>query len=280
MDFPDRFPILKTERLVLRETAEHDVDAVFAMESDPIAMRYWSRPPMRDISEARAAVERAMGYFREHVGLRWSIARPADDWMLGHLSLFNFSEQSARADIGYGLAREHWGQGFMHEALIAVVDYAFGPLGLRRLEADIDPRNQASLRALARPGFAHEGLLRERWQVGDEISDTAFMGLLAREWKDARRRGVIAGPRRVSASAVRQGAKARAGLERWRVASAGPRPAMSRAHHATNRDAGGVGSSVSSACSRFAARATSCPTAAARCPASERNLKFPRRVES
>jgi len=183
MDFPDRFPVLTTERLVLRETAAHDVEAVFAMESDPVAMRYWSKPPMRDISEAQAAVERAMGFFRARVGLRWSIARPADDRMLGHLSLFNFSEQSGRADIGYGLAREHWGRGFMHEALIAVVDYAFGPLGLRRLEADIDPRNQASLRALESLGFAHEGLLRERWQVGDEISDSALLGLLAREWR-------------------------------------------------------------------------------------------------
>ena len=183
MNFPDRFPVLTTERLVLRETADRDVEAVFAMESDPVAMRYWSKPPMRDISEAQAAVERAKGYFATRVGLRWSISRPADDRMLGHVSVFNFSEQSGRADIGYGLAREHWRHGFMHEALIAVVDYAFGPMSLRRLEADIDPRNQASLRALERLGFAREGLLRERWQVGEEISDSALLGLLAREWQ-------------------------------------------------------------------------------------------------
>ena len=183
MNFPDRFPVLTTERLVLREAAQHDIEGVFAMESDPVAMRYWSRPPMRDIAEARAAVERAMGFFPLRSALRWSITRPADDRMIGQVSVFNFSEQSGRADIGYGLAREHWGRGFMHEALTTVVDYAFGPLGLRRLEADIDPRNQASLRALERLGFAREGLLRERWQVGDEISDTAFLGLLAREWR-------------------------------------------------------------------------------------------------
>jgi RimJ/RimL family protein N-acetyltransferase len=146
-------------------------------------MRYWSNPPMQDISEARASVERAKTYFQEQVALRWSITRPAEGRMLGHLSLFNFSEQSGRADIGYGQARAHWGQGLMREALTAVVDYAFGPMGLRRLEADIDPRNLASLRALERLGFVREGLLRERWQVGDEISDTAFLGLLAREWR-------------------------------------------------------------------------------------------------
>jgi RimJ/RimL family protein N-acetyltransferase len=141
---------------------------------------------MQDLSEARASVQRVKGFFPAHEALRWSITRPPDDRMLGHLSLFNFSEQSGRADIGYVLAREHWGHGFMHEALTAAVDYAFGSMGLRRLEADTDPRNVVSVRALERLGFAREGLMRERWQVGDELSDTLFMGLLAREWGERR----------------------------------------------------------------------------------------------
>jgi RimJ/RimL family protein N-acetyltransferase len=182
MNFPETFPVLTTPRLVLRETETHDAEAVFAMESDPIAMRYWSRPPMREMAEAHAAVDRARGHFPNRVGLRWSIARAEDDLMLGHASVFDFDEQSARAEIGYGLARAHWGRGYMHEALTAVIDLAFGPLGLRRLEADTDPRNEASLRVLERLGFVREGLLRERWQVGDEISDTALLGLLAHEW--------------------------------------------------------------------------------------------------
>src|SRR5690349_3345928 len=135
MNFPERFPIIETQRLVLRETAARDVAAVFAMESDPVAMRYWSKPPMTDVAEAEAAVERAMGFFGARIGLRWAMTRPADDRLIGHLSLFNFIEQSDRADIGYGMNREYWGQGFMHEALTAVVDYAFGALGVRRLEA-------------------------------------------------------------------------------------------------------------------------------------------------
>jgi len=187
VNFPDSFPELTTARLVLRETAEHDVEAVFAMESDPVAMRYWSRLPMQGLSEARESVARAREYFQHRVALRWSITRPTDGRMLGHASVFNFSEQSSRAEIGYGLAREHWGQGYMHEALTHVADYAFGPLGLRRLEADVDPRNAASLRSLERLGFAREGLLRERWRVGDEISDSVLLGLLAREWRVRRR---------------------------------------------------------------------------------------------
>lgn len=189
MNFPDRFPVLVTARLVLRETRDDDADGVFELEGDPVAMRYWSRPPMRELAEARASVERSRGFFPARSGLKWIVTRAAEDRMLGHLSLFNFREPSDCAEIGYGLARRHWGQGLMHEALVAVVDYAFGPLGLRRLEADVDPRNTASIRSLERLGFAREGLLRERWQVGDEISDSLLVGLLAREWRAARAGG-------------------------------------------------------------------------------------------
>jgi RimJ/RimL family protein N-acetyltransferase len=181
--YPSVFPVLATDRLLLRETAPRDVEAVFEMESDPVAMRFWSRPPMQEIAEAQLSVERSMTYFGARVGIRWSITRPGEDRLLGHVSLFNFHEPSDRGDIGYGLMRAHWGQGIMNEALTAVIDYAFGPLELRRLEADIDPANAASLRAVERLGFRREGLLKERWQVGETISDSVLLGLLAREWR-------------------------------------------------------------------------------------------------
>ena len=76
-------------------------------------------------------------------------------------------EQNDRAEIGYSLGREHWGKGYMHEALTALVEFAFGEMDLRRLEADTDPRNAPSIRALERlglksaEGLAHAtGLLR------------------------------------------------------------------------------------------------------------------------
>ncbi len=182
MNFPNTFPVLTTSRLVLREVADRDVEAVFEMESDAIAMRYWSKPPMRDRAEAVASVERAKGFFPARDALRWSVCDAGTDRMLGHASLFRLDAQNDRAEIGYGLDRRYWGRGLMHEALTAIVEYAFGPLGLRRIEADADPRNEPSCRSLERLGFTREGLLRERWVVAGEVSDTAFYGLLAREW--------------------------------------------------------------------------------------------------
>ena len=67
----------------------------------------------------------------------------------------------------------------------AVIGYAFDARGLDlgRIEADLDPHNQASARLLERLGFAREGLLRERWTVAGVTTDSLIMGLLRREWR-------------------------------------------------------------------------------------------------
>jgi ribosomal-protein-alanine N-acetyltransferase len=70
-----------------------------------------------------------------------------------------------------------------------LLQYGFEDLHLHRVEADTDPRNVASGRALERLGFKLEGHLRERWIVGDEISDTALYGLIRSDWDASRPAG-------------------------------------------------------------------------------------------
>jgi len=70
----------------------------------------------------------------------------------------------------------------MGEALPALIGHAFGAMDLNRLEADIDPRNAPSASVLERLGFRREGLLRERWIVNGEKSDSAIYGLLRGQW--------------------------------------------------------------------------------------------------
>jgi RimJ/RimL family protein N-acetyltransferase len=89
---------------------------------------------------------------------------------------------NGRAEIGYAIGSDYWGKGYMNEALTALIAHAFEVLDLRRLEADVDPRNTRSIRTLERLGFQREGFLRERWHVCGEIQDAFFYGLLRREW--------------------------------------------------------------------------------------------------
>ena len=177
---------LDTPRLHLRTLATTDAEALFHMHADPQVMCYWSTPPWAGIEQAEAMIEADREALPASRQLRLALTlRGGDGSLVGTASLFNFHDASRRAEIGYVLAREMWGRGLMHEALTALVGFAFGPLNLNRLEAYIDPRNSASARSLSRLGFVQEGFLRERWIVGDEVSDTALFGLLSREWKAA-----------------------------------------------------------------------------------------------
>jgi RimJ/RimL family protein N-acetyltransferase len=165
-------------RVRLRRMEAADVPALFAIYSHVEATRYLARPRMTELAHAEEMLSRIEAGYADGTSLQLAIERLADDAFLGVCLLFNVVARGARAEIGYILGREHWGQGYMAEALPALVAHAFGALDLNRLEADIDPRNTASARVLERLGFRREGLLRERWIVNGEKSDSAIYGLL------------------------------------------------------------------------------------------------------
>lgn len=176
---------LQTERLNLRPLQLADADDLFRMHSDAEFMRYWAWAPWTALAQAVQLIESDIQQIAAGQHVRLGLFRREDGRFVGTCSLFNLVRGCRRAEIGYGIVRAHWRQGYMAEAVGALVDWAFGPLGLNRLEADIDPRNLASARSLEKLGFLREGLLRERWIVNGEVSDSAIYGLLAREWRAA-----------------------------------------------------------------------------------------------
>ena len=176
-------PVLDTPRLSLRAPVDADVPALFAIFRDPEAMRYWTTPAMTDVAEAEALLNDIQRHAQAETLFQWGIARREDDEVIGTSTLFRIDREHRRCELGYILRRDHWGRGLAHEALTAVVNHAFGTLGLHRLEADIDPRNAASIRSVERLGFTLEGHLRERYFVGDEIQDSLIYGLLAPAWR-------------------------------------------------------------------------------------------------
>jgi RimJ/RimL family protein N-acetyltransferase len=173
---------LNTPRLHLRPLHAGDDAALFALHRDPLVMRYWSHLPWTQISQARERIAQDQLDLAAGAHLRLALVPQGGDQLIGTVCVFSFMPTCRRAEIGYALRTEQQGQGLMHEALNAVVSWVFDELKLNRLEADIDPRNLASARSLERLGFECEGLLRERWIVGDEVSDSALYGLLLSRW--------------------------------------------------------------------------------------------------
>ena len=178
---------LHTPRLTLRFLRQADGPALFAMFSHPEVARYMSEPAWTAPSQADQYLISAQEGYRTGEVLQLGIERQADQALVGVADLFHLHPTSRRGEIGYALGRPYWGKGYMHEALQALVRYAFETLDLNRLEADIDPRNSASAKSLERLGFRKEGHMPERWIVGDEVSDTDWYGLLRGEWRKRER---------------------------------------------------------------------------------------------
>lgn len=173
---------LTTQRLGLRPVAPPDAGALYALFSDPAVVRYWSSPPWTSPEQATEMIRREDAGLAEGSSVRLAVVRREDDALVGTFSIFSLDPVNRRAEIGYAMAPSVWGRGYAQEAGRAVIGHAFGVLGLNRLEADVDPRNEASARVVQRLGFRREGLLRERWIVAGEVSDSAMYGLLRREW--------------------------------------------------------------------------------------------------
>ena len=145
---------------------------------------------MRGQSEEAASIYRQVLAERPWAGMAW--------WGLADLKTVQMQESDIRSlqqalraprasdddriAMGFALAREHWGRRYAREALTVLLDHAFGRIGLRRIEADVDARNQGSLNTLEALGFRREGYLRQRWLVAGELQDSVLMGLLASEW--------------------------------------------------------------------------------------------------
>lgn len=182
----ESLPTINATRVCLRSMFEKDVDALYTIFSDPQVMRYWSTLPLADKNAASKLLSEIHEGFQRHTALKWGIAHRKDDTLIGTATLFNLDFSNRRAELGYALGRANWGNGYMQEALQALLSYAFEVLELHRIEADVDPRNQASIKTLERLGFQREGFLRERWQVGGEIQDALFYGLLRPDWQKAR----------------------------------------------------------------------------------------------
>ncbi len=179
-------PIL-TPRLEIRPVERHDLAALMAVNGDPQVTRFLPYRPWCVPADGEAWFDRMQDLVATGTALQLVVVLRDGDRPIGTVLLFRYLADHGRAELGYVLGRAHWGQGLMREALRAAIDQAFGPLQLRRLEADVNPANQSSQRILQALGFAREGRLRQRWMHQGTPQDALIYGLLADDWKSSAR---------------------------------------------------------------------------------------------
>ncbi len=167
-------PTLHTERLTLRPLRLDDSEQLFGALGDEACMRYWSRGPLENVQAAREY----MKWNVEGAGVQcFAITETTKvDKALGWVALID--QQEKQVELGFILHPDAWGQGIATEAVTRVIQHAFETRSIRRIHADIDPDNAASIALIKKLGFSYEGLLRETWQTHLGVRDSAIYSRL------------------------------------------------------------------------------------------------------
>jgi len=165
------FPIIKTERLLLRQFKESDLENVFKGLSHPDIIKYYgvSYPSLESTKEQ---MDFFAGLEKNETGIWWAICSPENKTFYGAGGLNSLNKEHRKAEIGFWLLTDFWGKGLMTEAMPLICNYGFENLGLHRIEGLVETNNINCKRAMAKLAFEHEGTMKDC-----EIKNGKFISL-------------------------------------------------------------------------------------------------------
>ncbi|WP_413668718.1 GNAT family N-acetyltransferase [Mucilaginibacter sp. Mucisp86] len=172
------FPVLTTERLVLRRFTYNDAADLFEMRSNETVMQYIHRPINKTIDDAIGLIAVIEDLLGKNDGVTWCICLKSSDKYIGSIGFWRIEKDNHRAEIGYLLNPAYQGQGIMQEAVTAVIDYGFNLLKLHSIEARVSPDNVASIKLLLKNKFVHEAYFKEDHLFNGRFEDTVVYSLL------------------------------------------------------------------------------------------------------
>ena len=150
-------PVFHTTRIALREVVADDFENFYRLDSDPRVMRFIADGRVGTPESARAAVERAMRYYRTYPGLgKWVAVEKSARQFIGWFSL-NYVPNTVDVEIGYRLLPDAWGRGYAKEGASALARHGFETLGMYRIIGLTHLDNIASQRVLQKVGMRDAG---------------------------------------------------------------------------------------------------------------------------
>lgn len=166
-----KFPTIRTERLLLRQFVEGDLESVYKGLSDPEIIKYYG------VSyQTLEGTKKQMQFFedleKEGTGIWWAVCSADNNTFYGAGGLNSLSKEHKKAEIGFWLLTDFWGKGIMTEAIPLICNYGFDNLELHRIEGLVETENINCRKAMKKLDFIHEGTMNEC-----EIKNGKFISL-------------------------------------------------------------------------------------------------------
>jgi RimJ/RimL family protein N-acetyltransferase len=178
-------PVLRGERVVLRELRAADAPALFAMVTPPEVSRFISPPPPNvptfERFIARSRVQQAAGKLA-----CFAVTLKGYDTAIGLFQIRELEADFRTAEWGFAIGSAFWGTGVFEECADLVLEFGFTHLGVHRMEARAAVRNGRGNRALQKIGAVQEGVLRQAFLCGGEYVDQILYGMIEEEWRASR----------------------------------------------------------------------------------------------
>lgn len=181
------FPVLETERLILRQYTDSDSDAeaLFSFRSNPQAMHFVPRPLHQSTEDALKMIAQINDNVAANDSIGWAVQVKETARVIGSISFHRIEKEHHRGELGYMIHPDYWGKGLVTEAAAAAVHYGFTGLHFHSIEAIIDPDNVASARVLEKLNFVKEAHFKENFVQNGRFTDTAIYSLLKSDYLKA-----------------------------------------------------------------------------------------------
>jgi [ribosomal protein S5]-alanine N-acetyltransferase len=177
------FPILESERLRFRKLTDKDAPEVLVLRGNTKTMQYIPRPLIENIEGALAHIKMISDKIDENLDINWAVTEKENDKCIGIMGFYRTQPEHYRTEIGYMIIPEHWGKGYVTEAVKTLLNFAFNTLNFHSIEAVIDSRHATSESVLIKNGFVKEAHFKENFYYNNEFTDTVIYSLLKQNFK-------------------------------------------------------------------------------------------------
>ncbi|WP_272148535.1 GNAT family N-acetyltransferase [Tenacibaculum aiptasiae] len=174
----EKFPELESERLLFKEYQKEDAASLLYIRSHPKVSKYMDSEIPKTIEDTEKRIEDIQQAFSEKKGITWTIIDKNTNTLIGDFGIWKLDRQNFRGEIGYVLSPDYWGKGYMKESMVTLINFAFNTLNLHSLEANVNPENENSKRALLKFNFKKEAYFRENYYYNGKFLDSEIYSLL------------------------------------------------------------------------------------------------------
>lgn len=182
LDILANLPTIETERLLLRKITLNDASDMFEYGSDPQVSEYTTWSTHTSIEDTKYFIRSLLKMYKRRELVDWGIVHKAEKKFIGTCGYVEWSMTHSRAEMGYAISRKYWNQGYMSEAVNAIMEFGFREMLLNRIQAKCKVSNIGSARVMEKVGMQLEGILRQQIFVKGEYWDLKIYSILREDF--------------------------------------------------------------------------------------------------